>query len=339
MKFYSLAFLLTSSLTIPLSQGNAFSLFNKSSTNADQLKQQIKTDIKNLSTLRELFRLSRQMEAVYLQAKSIGLNAETKIKIQDTLIKEYNLAQENLTKFKDEWIQKRQLSLKNLKTKNTLKTEQISQLTSELKQLEVILENLQNILESLTPEGKILLLATWNFAVNPTLPQGSNAKQMFEWFTKLNNKITQSRKQLDAFNNGIIRLDSVLQNVENDPRFKRDHDIAMARLAEAKRQLTNIGDTYNNAMKPLLNSPSQKAQTLTSSFEEKAKSLGCSALTRIGDGQRGINQCREQSLKRINDAAKKIKLKSCQLSVQSDDPSIEACAKEFGLSYLNLTQK
>ncbi len=338
MKLYSLAFLLSGSLIVPLSQGNAFSLFNKSPTNVDQLKLQIKADIKSLSTLRELSRLSRQMEAVYLQAKEIGLNPETKKKVEDALKKEYESAQEDLFKVKTEWVKSRQMSLQTLQNKKSLKIAQIDQLNSDFKELDTTLNDLLTILESLPSEGQILLLFTLNFS-SSFLPQDNQKQQMYDGLTKLKNKIIRAKKQLETLNKGIARLDLILQNVESDSKFIKALGTTLSRLAQAQRNLTNISNAYDKAIQPLLNPLSQKSQTLITSFEEKAKSLGCSALSRIGDGQRGITRCREQSLKRINDAAKKIKSKSCQLSMQSDDPTIEACAKEFGLSYLNLTQK
>jgi hypothetical protein len=339
MKIPLLTFLLSTSLFVSSPTESAFSLFKKPSKNIDELRQQIKVEIKNLSTLREASRILRQMEAVYLQAKNTGLNPDYKKKIEDNLKKDFDLAQQNLKNLKTEWMNQRLQSLSNLKNKSTLKADQISQLKADLEQLENVLANLIKVLEALPPEGKILLLATWAFAIAPTLPQDNNAQQMFEGFKKLNNKIIQAQKQLLVINQGINRLDLVLQNVEIDPRFKRDHEIALSGLTETQRKLTNINDAYNDAMKPILNPLSQKSQELITLFQGKAKTLGCSSLTGIGEGQRGISQCREQSLKRISKAAKESKVKACLLTLQSDDPSIENCAKEVGLSYLNLGQK
>lgn len=339
MKRSLLTFLLSSSFFISFPSESAFSFFNKPPKNLEELKQKTRNEIKNLTTLRELSRILRQMEAVYLQAKSIGLNPEYKKKVEEKLKKDFESAQQNLKSFKTEWINQRQISLRELKNKSNLKTEQISQLKNELEQLEAVLANLLSVLEKLPPEGKILLLMTWTFATAPSLPQDNNAKQMFEGFKNLNSKILQAQNQLKTMNKGINHLDSVLQNVETDPRFIRDHKAALARLAEAQLKLTNINDTYNEAIKPYLTPLSQKSQELITVFQQKAKTLECASLTGIGQGQRGIDQCRSESLKRLNEIAKKSQIKACLLTSKSDDPSIESCAKAVEISYLNLGNK
>jgi len=54
----------------------------------------------------------------------------------------------------------------------------------------------------------------------------------------------RAQNQLETMNKGISHLDSVLQDIETDPRFIRVHKATLARLAEAQPKLTNIQDTY-----------------------------------------------------------------------------------------------
>lgn len=93
MKLPLLTFLLSSSFFISLPSESVFSLFNKSPKNLDELKQQTKIEIKNLTTLRELSRILRQMEGVYLQAKNIGINPEYKKIAEEKLKKAFDFAQ------------------------------------------------------------------------------------------------------------------------------------------------------------------------------------------------------------------------------------------------------
>ncbi|AIL12980.1 hypothetical protein IM40_04825 [Candidatus Paracaedimonas acanthamoebae] len=66
-----------------------FFFFKKSPKNLNKLKQQTVNGIKNLTTLRELSRILRQIEAVYLQARNIGIKSEYNKMVEENLKKLY----------------------------------------------------------------------------------------------------------------------------------------------------------------------------------------------------------------------------------------------------------
>lgn len=287
--------------------------------------------IEQLSILREINRLARQMEATRLQAKTIENSPELKKQFEDQIRKRSDEAQQSVASIRKNWLDKRNSSLVKLKAKQALKVDELALIQSDIAVIDASLSDLNAFIATLTPEQAPLIFMLF-------MASGDALKVAEDKVNAANAKMAKIRKQVLTMQEGIAKIDLLLKGEIDDPRFAADGAKAIKAAQDASDDLKNVDELFAQKTKEALNKVSDDSAKLLSSFDEKVKQVKCPDLKGLNTLKSGVEKCRSAAIASIKKASEVTKrLQACAISNSSDDPAIEKCANVVRTSYLKLT--
>lgn len=248
----------------------------------------------NLAKLKAAHELDRLTFLMEGKARQTGSEAN-KVPKAEQAAKEI---EERLAKFTEDFAKRRLDMIRQVEQKQGLRDEQKKELQAKIGELD---DNLK----------------AWGAGIRQWWSSTDYAAEKASAEQELG-KIEERIKQAEAI---------ITQHLDKIRTMDADKASLQAALEEAT---TKIG-AAKQELKEKLESLSTDADSLIKAYEEQTKLLDCPAFK---NSPKGLAECRASAFSKISAAAKKAQIKVCEITAQSKDPQIEACALAVGQKYL-----